>query len=491
MYYVFWDSETVGRKINGFTQIISLSAILTNENFEEIDRIENEISRLNKFCIPEIGALLVNNFDPNDINWQQKQSSYEMVNSIAKKFNEWVNKYGEIIWIAYNNNFDSTLWRYNQYVNLVCDSIYAMDTLPCGQLDGLKFAHLLGSFSEDLKVPIADENDSAGRKSFRLEGLAKENSIDFEGAAHDALFDCLVLKDFVKKFESNNKELFQALINTSHKSKARGLLDSSKDFIMSTAWYMGRRFDYPLSYVGVTDNNKNEAILIDLREANPELLEKDHLQLKKAFNEKKKRSIRKLYLNKNPIILDSSYFLQKKDTFNISYEEAQKRHNMIQESKEFKNRLLSVAYDINSEKPFSNDYDYAETALYAGFFNQDENQLKAFHAEKDWNNKKKIIKSFKDPRLVELGMNLVFNNDPLAMSENERKRVFSKISSRITDSNIDKRGPFNTIPLARDELVTLQQEAEEEENVERLKKLEGLHDYLDKVEKNLEEDGRN
>ena len=98
--FVIYDFETTGRNSN-WDQIIQVGAILVNNSFEELDRIELR-SSLKPGLIPEPGALLVNNTS-TEILKKSNLTHYHMVNEILKKFNEW----SPAIFIGYNSiDFD-------------------------------------------------------------------------------------------------------------------------------------------------------------------------------------------------------------------------------------------------------------------------------------------------------------------------------------------------------------------------------------------------
>ena len=480
--YVFWDLETSSAKTTGFTQVISCSALLTDENFNEIDRLD-EVCRLNKFLTAEPMALLVNGFNPYDL--KQNQSSYEMAQSIAAKFSNWIDQYKDITFIAYNNSFDVTLFRYMMYTNLLVDKLYIMNTLPSCELDGLKLSWALGTFSDKMKVPISEDT---GRRSFRLEGIANENSIEIKGRAHTAIVDCEILRDFVKKFSSSDPEIFSSLKKTSHKTHVSNLLLNSSDWFMHTAWYAGKEYVYPLSFCGMVENNPNAAVFIDLKNVNESILEKSVEELKKIFNQKTNRIFRNLYINKNPILLPKTFYSQKEENIKIEQKTIDERHKMIQESKELKQRIMSAAFDLNSDNPFSSDYEYAETAIYGGFFdNDDKKQALAFNLENEWSNKRKIIKSFKDPRLVELAYNLIFINSPETLTENEKSKVGSRIANRVLDMNANPKSPYMTIPNARTEIDRLRNQFEEEKDQVKMEQLEVIDQYISEMEEELAE----
>ena len=59
MNFVFYDLETTGRNTT-WDQIIQVGAILLDENFRELERLEERCS-LRPGLVPEPGALIVNN----------------------------------------------------------------------------------------------------------------------------------------------------------------------------------------------------------------------------------------------------------------------------------------------------------------------------------------------------------------------------------------------------------------------------------------------
>ena len=65
MNYIFYDFETTGRDSN-WEQIIQVGAILTNSNFQEIDRFDARC-RLQPDIIPYPKAILVNHSSVKDL----------------------------------------------------------------------------------------------------------------------------------------------------------------------------------------------------------------------------------------------------------------------------------------------------------------------------------------------------------------------------------------------------------------------------------------
>lgn len=477
--YVFWDVESSNNKPNGFTQILSISAILTDEKFNVIEQFEEEC-RLNKFTAASTYALLVNGFIPQEL--KQKQSNYEMARVVRNKFENWINSVeegDELIWVAYNNTFDSTLLRFLFYNNLFISNMYMLSMLPSCELDGLKFAHALGGFSKSFKKTISEET---GRISFKLDGVSKENEIKIEGRAHTAIVDCFTLLNFIKKFYKSDPEIFNCLLNTTHKTKVINLLESNKDFLININYFAGKEFVYPLKFIGFIPNNTNAALFIDLSKFDDSILKLDNDDLKKIFNRKSPKVFRTLYINKNPILLHKS-LMKVNDSNVLSLEQMDKNSELINKNHDFLNKIISISESTGNIFNNDTDYEYAEEAIYAAFFNNDDKQqTNNFHSETDWKNKKKIIKSFKDPRLVELAMNLVLINSPEALSEVEENRVGQRLASRVSNINTDQKSKWVTVENARAEVDSARSKYEEEGDDEKMKMLDKIDKYLDEID---------
>ena len=76
MNYIFYDFETTGRESN-WDQIIQVGAVLTNNNFQEIDRFESRCC-LRPGLIPYPQAILVNKSSTNDLT-KTKLSHFSLI----------------------------------------------------------------------------------------------------------------------------------------------------------------------------------------------------------------------------------------------------------------------------------------------------------------------------------------------------------------------------------------------------------------------------
>lgn len=482
-YYCIFDCESDNKHPNAFTQVLSFAGILVDSNFNILEEFE-ELSKLRSNQCVSPTALLVNQLTPSQLGKNSNyNSNYEFAKIVVGKFKGYIEKYKNVCFIAYNSSFDIGLLRSSIcWNNLLCKDMYLTSTLPATIIDGLAYSHALGAFSENLKVPYSEVT---GRKSFSLEGLAVENGIEVKGSSHEALVDCHIFLDFIKKFDKSDPEILISLHKTSHKQKVYELLKSNKNIWMNAAFYYGKPNYHPLSFIGLNEN-ANSCFFIDLKNFNEDMLTLGYQDLKKVFTQDKNKVLKTLYANKNPILFSEEYCQLKEEALDLKYSAMVKRHGMIQENDEFITRAENVINDILSEKQWDNSYEYAETALYAGFLNYDDKKkLDEFHDADNWHDKRKIIKSFQDPRIKEIGENLIYANDESVLKPDELQRVGSRLARRISDVSKGPKNIYMTIENAQSEIDKLREEALEAENAKRLEKVEEINDYIEDIKEKI------
>ena len=104
MNYVFYDFETTGLDTK-FSQPIQIAAVCLDENFKELDKIDQKC-KLNDGIIPHPSAMLVTKVSIDDL--KNKQSFYDMMDYVYDKFKSW----GPAIFIGYNSiRFDEEILR--------------------------------------------------------------------------------------------------------------------------------------------------------------------------------------------------------------------------------------------------------------------------------------------------------------------------------------------------------------------------------------------
>ena len=86
MNIVIWDIETDSSN-TFFGTIIEIGAILMNDNFQELDRL-NIRCRLPEGTIPQAGALLVNQSNVSLLT-KANYSHYQMLQEVEQTFKKW------------------------------------------------------------------------------------------------------------------------------------------------------------------------------------------------------------------------------------------------------------------------------------------------------------------------------------------------------------------------------------------------------------------
>ena len=109
--FVFYDTETTGTNVT-FDQIVQFSAVLTDEAFQEVDRLDIKC-RVLPWIVPAPKALLVTKTSPSALSDPSRPSFFEMMEIIQKRLTSW----SPATFIGYNSlRFDETflhraLWQ--------------------------------------------------------------------------------------------------------------------------------------------------------------------------------------------------------------------------------------------------------------------------------------------------------------------------------------------------------------------------------------------
>ena len=104
--YIFWDLETSGLS-PAFDSILQCGAILTDENFNILDKFDLRGRMKEEYPIPSVAALLVNKVSVDQLK-NEELSNSELIAEIQNKFQSW----GEATYFSYNGlKFDELFLR--------------------------------------------------------------------------------------------------------------------------------------------------------------------------------------------------------------------------------------------------------------------------------------------------------------------------------------------------------------------------------------------
>jgi DNA polymerase III epsilon subunit-like protein len=192
--YRFWvDTETTGFSLK-FDQVLELAALVEDADGEEVERVELKI-KLKQNVTPGPVAILINKINPYSKKWAQGSITE---NSAAQIFADLAKKYTTTDGIkptftAYNADFDKSMCS----VMLSRSGMTFSHLFNKSVFDPLKTARRLttsGRLKTTAKFYGGRETQSAA-----LGDVAKALGIEFEGDAHRAMADVVVMRKVTAK----------------------------------------------------------------------------------------------------------------------------------------------------------------------------------------------------------------------------------------------------------------------------------------------------
>ena len=434
MHHIFYDTETTGPTPR-FDQILQAAAILTDEDFEEIDTID-ERSRLNAHIVPTPGALKVTGVDPYDIA-RAPHSGYEFAHKIHLTFSEWSRNGASFD--GWNTlRFDEEILRQMFWETL--HDPYVTSGRRNRRNDWLTVVRALHARNPDV-IDFPTDPDT-GKKNFKLENLAPLNG--FQGHdAHDALGDNRATIHMARLIRDVDPALFEHMLSMGNAGTATDFVDSQVVFQLLGG---------PMVNPGVLDvcmvateprNPKNKTawnLAVDptpyLDLAPGEILEK----MKTSGT-----PFRSVKCNKQPAAFPMNWgFLHRVSTETYSPaspEEIDARAEMIRAHEGFQKAtaealaLKAAEYDAP---------DTLEEKIYSGFPSYDDKaRMRRFHDTPDWERRLDVVRSFEKPELRQLGLRTIFLNAPEVLGPDLRTQIDARLARDRFTLETDR--PWNTV----------------------------------------------
>ena len=170
MNIVIWDIETDSSN-TFFGTIIEIGAILINDNFQELDKL-NIRCRLPEGVVPQAGALLVNQSNVSMLT-KANYSHYQMLQEVESTFKKW----SPAVFLGYSNiNFDDEMLRKEFFKGL--RQPYLTNTNGNKRQDGLNIVR--AAFAVNNRIMKTETNEK-GNAVMKLESLARMNGIESSG----------------------------------------------------------------------------------------------------------------------------------------------------------------------------------------------------------------------------------------------------------------------------------------------------------------------
>ena len=437
MNFAFYDLETSGLS-PAFDQPLQFAAILTDENFGELDRVDLRC-RLAPHILPSPKALAVTGVTPDQLTDPGLPDLFDFSGQIADLIARWT----PAVWLGYNTlNFDEHVLRQTFYQNLHPD-VYATQFNGNTRFD--IFIAAYAAYARGcglLEVP----DDDAGKKVFKLDRLAPANGFGGHNA-HDALGDVEATIHVARKIAGGDPELWAGLLDNVKKNNVKRKLESFQPVELVARFGGGEPESRVLCFSGYSKGNANQAALFDIAKADPqELLEVQVDELRKAFYTSKADSnskdddgaapdtaqpdpngednggatpprFRRIAINKAPPL----FAVDNPDAEHLD------RAKAIQEAPEFRERVAeAMSYPAEGGAEATGEPDSPpepENQIYEGFYSRDDKRRLEEFQRSDWSRRQEMVDDFDDPRLRRLGRRLVSFHAPELLSPEETERL--------------------------------------------------------------------
>jgi exodeoxyribonuclease I len=436
MAFVFYDTETTGTHTT-FDQIVQFGAILTDDEFCELDRFEIRC-RLMPHVVPAAGALRANRVRPSVLTDPSLLSHYAAICAIAEKMQSW----SPAVFIGYNSlNFDETLLRQAFYQNL--KPIYLTNTSRNTRADALRLVQAASVYAPDsIIVPITD----SGRPTLKLDALAPANGFNHANA-HDALGDVEATIFIARLVKERAPEVWGALMPLVAKPAVieRTL---SGEILSLTEYFMGRPYSWLVVGCGQNPEYAAQLGVFDLRYDPTDCLNMSVEQLIAVMNGRPK-AIRCIKANAQPILFSRALASPGLHDLGIDNNEIERRARLISETDGFQ---IRVGEAISNRYPPVEPSTFVEQQIYDGFPRwSDEFLMQRFH-QVPWEQRTGILEQIEDPRIRELGYRVIYAEKPNCLSSAKRAMLDAWREHRLR-SNIEV--PWLTIAAALGETEKL------------------------------------
>jgi len=474
MNIVIWDIETDSSN-TFFGTIIEIGAILMNDNFQELDKL-NIRCRLPEGVIPQCGALLVNQSNVSLLT-KANYSHYQMLQEVETTFKRW----SPAVFMGYSNiNFDDEMLRKEFFRGL--RQPYLTNTNGNKRQDGLNIVR--AAFAVNDKIMKTETNEK-GNAVMKLESLARMNGIE-SGGAHNALFDANLTKLVLEKIYKEQNITWRSAMMTGSKKEVENFSRNELMFSLNEYFY-GKSKLYlvtPLYHEHMLHPIYEWVQAFDLR-FDPKIYFDLPLDELKTEIQKTPKFIRTIRSNKAPVLLHSDYALKAEPYSAMTKEQLLERAKLIKNNKDFCARVsLALAEIVQEKRDTSDQSDITpEESIYVKFVDKKENpKMEKWH-QASWEDKFKLLDKFEDERLIDFGKKIIYQEAPQVLPESVIKEIRRGIAKRILSTNKEK---WTTCSDFYTECDHFRNEFEKEGNNEKLKFLNEINQFVENIQKKYE-----
>ncbi len=412
MSFVFFDTETTGLSRH-FDQIVHFAAIKTDFDLKEVDRFEIH-SRICAHVVPHPSALWVNGIRISQLLDPARPSHYEMARQIYAKLLSW----SPSIFAGFNSiKFDEEMLRQAFFKTL--HPVYLTSRYKNGRGDVLNLAmSAVATSVGSLAVPVV-----AGRRSFKLAGLAASNKIP-HSSAHDAMSDVQATVDLCRLIQTRSPGAWQAFNRFANKAATLDFVESGEAFVF-TEYFSGEAYHTPVVCVGIDPSDPNSRLCLTLNSQTRDLLAAPPATVLAALSQKGS-PVRRVKVNGGPSLtpLYDVDGLQ----FELSEAQLERLAEDVRADTAFCQRLVDLVKSQAKPWPAST---HVEQQIYDGFpSSEDEAILQRFH-DVDWPGRLALLGRLKDTRLRTLGLRLIHGEAPYLLSAAQQSAVMAHLSQRM------------------------------------------------------------
>lgn len=447
MSFVFYDTETTGTDTT-FDQILQFAAIRTDDDLNELDHFEIRC-RLLPHVVPAPGALLATRVTPEMLTDSTLPTHYEAMLTIAQKLREW----SPAIFTGYNTlDFDEPLLRQAFYQTL--QPIYLTNTNGNQRADVLRLAQATAALAPNaITVPI-NHNE---RPTLKLDMLAPANGFAHENA-HDALADVEATIYIARLIRDRAPAVWDSLMPLVDKSEVQARVLSGQHHCL-VQYHMGQPTVLPVVGCGQSQDNPTMLGVFDLTKDPAPVLKMDVDGLVKAM-QGPDRSIRIVTSNKMPAVVSAAL----SPDLGIPTAEIARRASEVVQDGTFAARVGAALAQRSAPWPAR---EVVEARMYEGFSSRaDEGRMLAFHGA-SWPERAKLVETFEDNRLRELGRRIVFLEKPDVLRPELRQGFETWMHNRLQGREGVEAG--RTVIDALDEIKKAQSEPNGPPEVETIK----------------------
>ena len=423
MAFAFYDFETTGKSPT-FDQPLQFAAILTDDDFNEIERV-NLRCRLAPHILPSPMAMAITGVTPEQMLDPALPSWFEF----AGQLRELIERWAPATWTGYNSiSFDEEVLRQTFYQNLQ-PNLYETQFNGNDRLDLMKAVYATWiKAPEILEWPVGDK----GQIVFKLDQLAPLNGFTSHNA-HDALGDVEATIHIASIIRDNAPDLWESILRNRDKQDVKERLITGKPLVLVER-FGGPPREFIGCFCGFQEGNPNRVGFFNLANADPaDYLDSDDETLDAAVGTSP-IIIRSLPINKFPSLFE----VEAVDP------EIERRAQLIASSPELYERVgkaLTRRY-ADTEPP-----EHVEQQIYQGFYSHaDQMALKSFGSS-GWSTRLELVRGFDDPRLRYLGIRLAMIEKPGLFDADQLTAVARAIQKKWVHCTDNRNGwsTFDTV----------------------------------------------